>query len=133
MGTYRTSGRLTGQSLKRQSGITVIGFLLLAVVFGIVGLATLKLVPLYLEQYKIQKVLAALETETAGGGNTATSLRSALNARFDVDYLEIPAEEVDIKRDGEHFIVHINRQARTAFFGNLSFVLYINEQAEIAR
>jgi len=133
MGTYRTSRRLTGRSFRKQSGMTVIGFLLLAAVFGIVGLAALKVVPLYLEQYKIQTILKDLQTEMSSGGNSPAGIRSALSARFDVDYLELPAEEIEIKREGEGFLVHIQREASATFFANLSFVLFIDEQTEIAR
>ena len=37
----------------RQAGITLIGFLILAAVFGALGLAVLKIMPLYLEKMRI--------------------------------------------------------------------------------
>lgn len=133
MGTNRTKRRLNRQPLRRQAGITVIGFLLLAAVFGVVGLATLKVVPLYLEQFKIRKVLSDVQSESANGGNTVPGILSSLEARFDIDYLELPKEEIEVKREGEGYIVRVTRQSGASFFGNLRFVLDINEQVEIAR
>jgi hypothetical protein len=124
---------VTHRSIHRQAGITVIGFLLLAAVFGLVGLGLLKIVPLYMEQMKIQTVLEDVQTEMASGGNTAAGIRNALNARFYVDYLELPAEEIEIKREGDGWLVHVLRQSSASFFSNLSFVLFIDEQVEITR
>ena len=133
MGTNRTKRRLNRRSMRKQAGMTVIGFLLLAAVFGVVGLATLKVVPLYLEQLKIRQVLDDVQSEMSSGGNTVPGILSSLEARFDIDYLELPKDEIEVTREGEGYLVSITRQSSASFFGNLHFVLNINEQAEIVR
>ena len=133
MGTNRTKRRMNQRPMRRQAGITVIGFLLLAAVFGVVGLATLKVVPLYMEQFKIRKVLSDVQTEMANGGNTVNGILSALEARFYIDYLELPREEIQVRREGEGYLVSVTRQSSASFFGDLHFVLDINEQVEIVR
>jgi hypothetical protein len=124
---------MTQGSLHRQSGVTVIGFLLLAAVFGTVGLATLKIVPLYMEQMKIKTVLNDVQKDLSGSGSTAASIRNALNARFYVDYMELETEEIEIKPIGGGFSARVLRESDATFFGDLSFVLHIDEQVEITR
>ena len=52
---------------RRQAGITAIGFLLLAAIFGGIGLAVMKIVPLYMEKIRIGTVLEDLQVELAAG------------------------------------------------------------------
>lgn len=123
-----------GQPQHREAGITVIGFLLLAVVFGVIGFAIIKIVPLYMERMRVQTVLEDLKEELGGGGTiTATSIRQALEARFYVENLKIPREEVAVTRSGEGWLVHVTREARAGFIADLSFVVDIDEQIELGR
>lgn len=120
-------------SRRRQSGITVIGFLILAAIFGAIGLAVLKIVPLYLEKMRITRVLDDVRTEMTAGTNSIQSIRLALNARFYVENLTIPANEILIAREGEGYTVRVVREARAPFVADLSFVVDIDQQVEIGR
>ncbi|MDX1561802.1 MAG: DUF4845 domain-containing protein [Gammaproteobacteria bacterium] len=124
---------MIGPPARRQGGMTVIGFLLLAAVFGIVGLAALKVFPLYMEKMRVGTVLEDLQQELAGGGNTAQGIRNALEARFYVENLQVARSEVDISQGGAGYIVTIDKESRTPFFADLWFVVVINEQVEIIR
>lgn len=118
----------------RQSGITLIGFLMLAAVFGLVGLAVLKIVPLYLEKMSVNTVLEDLQAELATGGNNATSIRIALENRFYVENLRpLQSDEFQIRREGEGYTLAINRESREPFLADLYFVVVIDEQVEISR
>jgi hypothetical protein len=119
---------------RRQAGITLIGFLLLAAVFGTVGLAVLKIVPLYMEKMRVGAVLEDLQEELGTGGNSIPGILNALNSRFYVENLkELTADEIEIVRDGEGFSVTVNRESRASFLADLYFVVVINEQVEISR
>ena len=133
MGSNRKGNQLTRAPLRRrQAGITLIGFLLLAAVFGTVGLAVLKIVPLYMERMRIGTVLGDLQSELATGGNTAQSIRLALQSRFYVENLAaLESGELDITRQGQGYLVSINRESRTPFVADLYFVVVIDEQVEI--
>ena len=133
MESNRARHRMTRPLERRQRGMTVIGFLLLAAVFGIVGLAALKIFPLYLEKLRVGTVLEDIEQELAGGGNTAQSIRNALEARFYVENLQIARSDVDISQGGPGYIVTVDKESRAPFFADLWFVVVINEQVEIIR
>ena len=127
------TGYSVSRSPRRQAGITVIGFLLLAAVFGVIGLAVLRIVPLYMERMKVQTVLNDLQQELSGGTNSVQSIRSALESRLYVESLRIPREEIQIAREGEGYLVRIMREARSPFVADLSFVVDIDVQIELAR
>lgn len=135
MESNRTGNRLSRSSMpRRQSGITLIGMLLLAAVFGIVGLAVLKIVPLYMQKMRVETVLEDLQVELASGGNTAQSIRIALEQRFYVENLPpLDSSELEIARSSEGYSVTVNRESREPFLADLYFLVAINEQVEIAR
>lgn len=117
-----------------ESGITLIGFLLMAVVIGIVGLAVLKIVPLYMEKMRVATVLNDLQSELATGRNSPLSIRIALESRMYVENLRIlTADELNIVREGEGYTVHVSRESREPFLADLFFVVVIDEQVEISR
>ena len=119
--------------MRRQAGITVIGFLMLTAVFGVIAFAVIKIVPLYMERMRVQTVLEDLAEELAEATNTPTSIRSALDARLNIESLEIPRDEIEIARAGDGYRVKIEREARTTFIADLSFVVDIHEQIELSK
>ena len=134
MESYRAGNLLNRRPMQhRQAGITAIGFLLLAAVFGGIGLAVMKIVPLYMEKIRIGTVLEDLQVELAAGSNTIQGIRNALESRFYVENVSVPRDEMEITRRGEGYLVRINRESRTPFIGDLWFVVVIDEQVEISR
>ena len=118
----------------RQAGITAIGFIVLALVFGLIGLAALKVVPLYLEKLTVARVLTDLERDgRTGAAQTALTIRNELESRLTVESVDIPRENVKITQVREGFQVRIQQEARAQFIGDLWFVVVVDEQVEIRR
>jgi hypothetical protein len=135
MGSNREGNRLMRtRRAFGQSGMTLIGFLLLAVFVGILGLAVIKIVPLYLEKMRVGTVLGDLQTELGTGGNSAASIRTALQDRFYIENLEpLSSDELDISLQNQGFLVRVQRESRAPFFADLHFVVVIDEQVEVSR
>jgi hypothetical protein len=123
-----------GALRSKQAGVTLIGFLLLAAVFGTVIFAGMKVFPLYLERMRIGTVLGDLQEELGTGGNTPLTIKNALDSSFYVESLKaLTRDEYAIERSDEGFLVTIHRESRSSFLADLSFVIEINEQVEISR
>lgn len=134
MESHRTGNRLIRPSRRRQGGITLIGFLLVAAFVGFIGLAVIKIVPLYMEKMRIGTVLSDLQDELGSGGNTPASIKNALDNQFYIEALrDLTANEYKIERSPNGFTIAINREARAPFFADLYFVVVIDEQVEISR
>lgn len=127
----RTRNRVAARHA--QSGITAIGFVVLALVFGLIGLAALKIVPLYLQKLTISRVLADIEQAGRSGGQTALSIRSELENRLTIESITVPRENVKITQVRDGFQVRIQQEARAQFVGDLWFLLLVDEQVEIQR
>ena len=133
MGPNRTKDRLSGASRRRQRGMTAIGFMLLACVFGLVGFAGLKAAPLYMQKMRLNTVLNDIEQEMQGRGNSVQSIRNELESRFYIEGLQIPRENVSIRQVRDGYQIQVKQENRTPFIADLWFLVVLDEQVEIHR
>jgi hypothetical protein len=109
------------QSLKRQNGMTAIGWLIVLGLIGFFVLLTLRMVPSYLEYYKVVSTLDSLEKETL---STPTEIRKLLERRFNISYVEtIEPKDVIIKAVGPNFRVIADYESRKHIFGNVDVIM----------
>jgi hypothetical protein len=110
------------QSPQRQNGMTAIGWLIVLALIGFFVLLTLRMLPSYLEYYKVVSSLDSLEKET--GLETPRDIRDLLERRFDISYVEsIQPKDVAIKPSGANFRVIADYEARKHLFGNVDVVM----------
>ena len=133
MEPHRRPHRITDPGHRRQAGITALGFLTLAIVFGIVGLAALKITPLYLEGVRVKAVLDDLKEEQDGKGTTANNLRLDLASRLYVEGVTLHPDALKITPGGNGYTVHVQYDNRTRFLADVWFLIVVDEQIEIQR
>lgn len=119
----------------RQRGITAIGFLILAAVFGTVGLAAIKVFPLYMEKMRVGRVLENLEKDLLSGTTATTreGIRNMLSSRFYVENLDISTFDVETTQKGQGFELSVTKETEAPFVADLYFVVKIDEQVELPR
>ncbi|MGD8783014.1 MAG: DUF4845 domain-containing protein [Thioalkalispiraceae bacterium] len=119
-------------NMKKQQGMTAIGWLLvllLVLVFAIVGI---KLIPLYLDSFKVTSSLHSLANDSKAKGKSGREIRTLLMKRLDVNMVnDVTAQDVSISRSREGTIVEVNYEARRQLFGNLHMVLVYQESVII--
>ena len=118
---------------RRQAGITAIGFLLLASLFGVVGLAALKLVPMYMQSMRLSTVLDDVQEELSGKGPTPGSIRSAIGRRFSIEDITLPPEAIKINQSRNGYSVQIQHENRAPYVANIWLLVVFDKQVEIAR
>jgi Tfp pilus assembly protein FimT len=134
MEPYRQGNRLIAHPARRaQRGITLIGLLFVVALVGLLGLAAVKIAPLYIERMRIGSVLADLQTELNTGTTTAAAIRSSLESRLYIENVEIEDDDVEISREGEGYRVRVNKELRTPYLADLWFLVVVDEQIEIAQ
>jgi hypothetical protein len=134
MGPNRTKYRLGRvEDIRRQRGITVLGFMILAGIFGAIGLAGLKITPLYLQKMRLEAVLDDVARELPGSGKGPQGIRLELESRFYIEGVKVPRQNVDIRQSRAGYEIHVQHENRTPFLADLWFVVVIDETVEIAR
>jgi hypothetical protein len=110
------------KSLKRQNGMTAIGWLIVLGLIGFFVLLTLRMLPSYLEYYKIVSSLDSLQNET--GLDSPAAIRRLLDRRFNISYVDvIQPTDVIIKPVGPNFQVIADYESRKHIFANVDVVM----------
>lgn len=117
----------------RQRGMTAIGMLILAIIIGLIGYACLRLIPVYLEHYKVVSVLDGARKELEGQNPTRTDIRKSIEKRMVVESLNaIDIDDVKVTKEGPGYVVSTQYEQRRPFIANVSFVVSFDKTVEIA-
>lgn len=128
----RKGHRMTGLR-GRQRGITVLGFLVLACVFGALGLAGIKIVPMYIKNMRLSTVLTDVEREMRGTPLSPAAIISELEKRFSIEDIKLPRESIKINQTRDGYNVQIKHEDRAPYAANLWLVVTFDKQIEIRR
>jgi len=115
-----------------QRGVTAIGWIVLLIPVAIMVLAGIRLVPIYLNYMSVSKYMGSVAAEAKGETVTADGLRSALDKRFQVGYIDHPnAKEIDVHREGSHWVMVADYEDVAPLFGDLSLLVQFHKQVEL--
>lgn len=118
----------------RQSGITALGFLIVAAFVGMFALAAIKLIPVYMEYGKIQATLEKVRDEYKGARPTPEQIRDSIERRFNIEYVNsITARDVEVTRTSGGYKVRAAYEGKVTYLGNLNLVADFDTSVEIAR
>lgn len=118
----------------KQKGLTAISFLVLAAMIGVIGLAGLKLVPVYLENMKIKKILTDVKAEFDGQSPTPAELRRALDRKLDIEMVySLEGRDFNIQSTGDGVIVGARYERPESFIGNISLLVSFDNEVEIRK
>lgn len=118
--------------MKRQQGLTMMGFLTLAIVSVFVALLGFKVLPAYLEYFSIQRALSGMAHDMDLQTATPKEIRSSFDRRAAVDNINvISGQELDIDKEGNQAVVSANYAQKIPLFTNIS--LYIEFEASTAK
>jgi len=133
MESYRHEYSVVRPMRKQQAGMTALGFLMLATIFGLVGFGGIKVAPLYMQKMMINTVLNDLKEEYDGTGVTTATLRRTLFQRLYIEGLRIDPEDIIISPTNVGFNVSVEYDNRASFIADISFLVAVDEQIEIRR
>jgi len=109
---------------KSQSGLSLIGVLLVGSMAAAVVLLGLRLVPVVSEYFGIKRALASV----AGAANPQTAtvpeLRNAFSKRAIVDDISsITASDVDITKENGRIVMSVDYSRKVPLFSNVSLLI----------
>jgi len=120
------------QTPNRQSGITLIGWLVILVLIGFFSMLVIKLGPLYLENYTVREAVQSLANEPGMASNSSHEIKRLLFNRLDINYVEnLPRDKVKVKKAGGTVNIDITYEVRRNIIGNVDAVVSFSEKAEL--
>ena len=134
MESHRQGRRLIPAARDRQRGITFLGLLILALLVGVVGLAALKLTPMYIMNLKLSKSLdaTAQELSTQGGASTQGIL-SSLDRHFSVEDINLPKDAIKVAPSKNGYSVRIQYENRAQYIADIWLLVEFDKSVEIKK
>lgn len=108
--------------MKDQRGVAISGLLLWGFVLVFVALLGMKVVPEYLDYFKILKSVKSI---SAGASDqTVPQIRAAFDKYADVNYLKtIRGADLDISKEGNTVVIAFSYEKRIPLFYNVSLLI----------
>ena len=107
----------------RQSGISLMGFIIVLVLVAFFALIIMKLFPMYSEYYNLRGVMNELASEPASRNMTPNQVYESLQRRFNIAYIEsVKKEHVKLIRGKSGNNLNIAYEVRVPMIFNLDVV-----------
>ena len=114
----------TPSTQSRQRGLSMIGFLFMAVVLVMIAMLAMKLVPAYIEYFSVKKILSTMGQESGLKSESNADIRNDFARRADVGYVTVvKPEDIVIDRHGSVPVISADYTYRTKLVGNVSLVV----------
>ena len=105
----------------RQSGVTLIGWLVLLTPMVIVIYAGVRLTPVYLNYMKVSRALEQTNSELKSGGANPDNIRATIDKHFEIDMVDYPqVKDFKITREGAAWTVEAAYEDEAPLFANVS-------------
>jgi hypothetical protein len=134
MESYRKGYRMNAGVRRRQRGITMLGFLILAVLFGTIGLAGIKITPMYIKNMRLSRVLQDTQQELNGKGANPAVIRQEIAKRFSIEDINLPTDSIKIAQNKTNgYTVRIQYENRVPYIADVWLLIVFDKQVEIRR
>ena len=108
---------------RRQGGITLIGFVIVAAVVGFFIFIGIKLFPMYSEYYAVKSALKGLSGEVGVASYDPAKIRDLFFRRLYISYSEnVKQDDIKIQRIDGGWQVDVNYEVRKPLIANLDVV-----------
>ena len=119
--------------MRRQRGVTMIGWICLLVPLALCLYAGMRVTPEYLNYYKVVQAMKETAVQLKSDETlTAATVRAALERRFDTGYIDKPnVKEILIAKGANGWTMTADYETTAPLFGNLHLLMAFNSSVEI--
>jgi len=117
----------------KQTGITLIGFLVILVVVAFFGYAAMKLVPAYAESMGVTKAMNQIATSGVEG-KSLDEIRRDLLFKMGFQYVDdatIQPQDITVERASTGNVLHVNYDKQIPFVYNIDFLLHFDKSVPL--
>jgi hypothetical protein len=113
----------------KQRGLGLWGWIFVLGTIGSVSLVTLKLVPIYLAEMSIKRVVKATADDPSNSNVPLTTLRTNMKTRWDVEGITtLDVKDITLEKYGAGRALAYDYEARVELFSNVSLVVHFAEK-----
>ena len=117
--------------LKQQRGVTFGGFIVIAALLGVLAIFSMKLIPAYLENAKIQKSFESIVRDPAMKTATIAEIRDSFYKRSNVmdNVTTVSSGDIEVIKEGAILTLSVTYNVKIPFAGNVSLLIEFNPTA----
>lgn len=120
-------------NMQQQTGITMIGMVVLLGILAIIVLIALKLTPIYIDSFKIDAVMKDIVNEKTEDGSRLSKedIKKRLERRFDIeDVTTVTAKDFDIDAGKGKTSIAVQYEVRKPMAFNIDVVVRFDKKTE---
>ena len=119
-------------TLHRQRGVTAIGWLVILILIAFFSLLTIKLAPIYMENFTVKTVLASLKEEPLITRKSKGEILKMVRRRLKVNGIyDMHKDSLKISKEGGVTRVEITYDVRRNMAGNLDIIVSFSDSVEL--
>jgi hypothetical protein len=120
------------QDIKRQRGMTGLGWLTVLFLIGFFALLTFKLAPIYLEHHSVKSVLNSLKDEPLITQRSKGEVLKIIMKRLNINSIrDLKRDQVHIDKSGGVLTVSIAYSVRKNMLGNVDVIVSFDDSVEM--
>ena len=109
---------------QKQSGMTMIGMMFVAIIIVFFAVVAMKLIPAYTEYLEIRKILKDIGSEAGSQSMSNADIRERFIKRAEIDNIKsISANDLRINRGSGRTVVSVDYSFQTELVGNVSLLV----------
>ena len=117
---------------KYQRGVTALGWLFLLTPVALCVYAGIRVGPVYLNYMNVVHNITLVASEVDNGTATATTIRTAVEKHFNVDYIEYPSvKDLQITRDNGNWKIEANYDDQAPLFANVAILVTFDKTVKL--
>ena len=132
MESNRRRHRVTS-TRRSQAGITALGFLCLALLVGVVGLAAVKVTPMYIKNMRMDTILDDVVRDLSGNNPTPQAIRSELSKRLSIEDINLDVQGLKITQTQNGYSLRVAYEERAPYVAGVFLGVAYDKQVEIRR
>ena len=127
-----TSKGVVMKGLRKQRGMTAIGWIIVLGLIAFFTLLILRLAPLYLEYSKVSSVLESLHNEPGITRQSKAEIQRLISRRFEInDVRNVDPKIAEIESRNNRLTVTLEYERRTNMLGNIDLVVTFDKSVEV--
>ena len=105
--------------MRKQQGVSLMGLIMILFVVVVVGIFSLKLIPAYMEFYKIKAAVEAIAADKARS-SSVNEIKKAFESRSAIDDISsVKADDLEITKEGGQVVIAFGYRKEVTLGGNV--------------
>ena len=117
----------------KQTGVTLIGWIILLTPMALCGYVGIRLAPVYLNYMKVARTLESVKTQFKGSdAGSQQVIRTSLEKNLDIEYVDYPTiKDIKITRDGKSWVISASYDDQAPLFSNISILVAFDKSVTL--